>query len=274
MQLYQLSAGIIYTSGDAGAGWMDENHQSVGLSVCPVCGKSLSSEGETCDCSGRIDHKPFLALIASSRVELDKARLSLVSGRYEEVELHCKRALELYDGVFGDAQILRALSAIEVADFERAYELIQTLVEDNKKDELMDRLESAEKRDRAARERFNIALRNVREGRLDTVEEELLKAIELAPYLNAPYRLLIKTYIEAKRVENARSWIERARKRFPRDVSIIELEKTVYGEGESGGLGEPIASFFSVRSIGLLSLFQAVVLVVLVILLLVLISQR
>lgn len=197
-----------------------------GLDRCPVCGKPYAGEdGAVCDCPAKENASKFESLIAEARSILDSARYALGTGDYDKAARLAQSAAEKYDGVYQEALALQVRAAVKTADFALAYGLADALENEDEKAKFIGEIAEAEKRDVAAKERFNLALTAVREGRLKEAETELTEAISLAPYLAEPYRLLVKVYAEMNETEDARHYFRELELRFPGDPSLYELRR-------------------------------------------------
>lgn len=196
---------------------------SSGLDNCPVCGKPLEGESGVCECKGREEISGFEELIADARKDLGAARSALARGEYEDVELFATRAAEKYGETFQESLELRAFAAVKAADFARAAGLIDAIEESEKRDALTKELVDAKSKDKAAKERFNLALTAARDGKHKEAEVQLIEAISLAPYLPEPYRLLVKIYAEMNLMDDARHYFRELEHRFPGDPSHYEI---------------------------------------------------
>ena len=200
------------------------------LESCPVCGKPASDGVLACDCAERLDLAEFKNIIVAARAELDKARAFFAVEKFAEADAAAQHATELYDALYEDATALRIRIALDAAEFERAHELLKSLDNRDTRRELAARLDRAEMNDFAAKEHYNIALRSARREEHAYAIDEARRAVELAPYLSAPYRLLVKLHIETGALDDARHWFFRARGRFPNEDSIAVLEPLLYGD--------------------------------------------
>ncbi len=197
-----------------------------GLDVCPVCGMPYAGEeGAVCHCPAKEEASAFEILVAEARSALDSARYALGTGDYEKAGRLAQSAAEKYGGVYQDALALQVRAAVKIADFALAYGLADALESQDEKTKFIDEIAEAEKRDRAAKERFNLALTAAREARLKEAETELTQAISLAPYLAEPYRLLVKVYAEMNETEDARHYFRELERRFPGDPSLYEIRR-------------------------------------------------
>lgn len=211
---------------------MNTDATDVVFDSCPVCGNIAEDGSPTCGCNKRFDMNDYSNIILAARAELDKARTLYVTERYAEADAASIRAHELWDGLFEDSLALRIRIAIETAHFDQASELLASIEKGDLHKSLEKRIKEAILRDNAAKEHFNIALRSARRSEFKYAIEELLKAIELAPHLSSPYRLLVKIYLEIPDMDNARSWFKIARKKFKDESSITALEEAVYSDSQ------------------------------------------
>jgi tetratricopeptide (TPR) repeat protein len=207
---------------------MNTDAKDVVFDTCPVCGNKAFEGTPTCGCDKRFNMSDYHSIVLAARAELDRARSFFVTGRYSEADASCVRAYNLWDGLFEDSTALRIRIATESTQFDRAYELLPSIERSDLRQSLENRLNEVVFRDSAAKEHFNIALRSARRSEFRYSVDELLKAIDLAPYLSSPYRLLIKVYLEIGEQDNARIWYEFAKNRIANDSSIAAIEQAVY----------------------------------------------
>ncbi len=208
---------------------MNTDAGNVVFENCPVCGNREFNGTPKCICSKRFDMNDYKSIILAARLELDKARMLFVSEKYVEADTACVRAYELWDGLFEEAIALRVRIAIETAQFDTAFKLLPSIENRESNQALAEKLQKAVVRDNGAKEHYNIALRNARRSENAYAIEELYSAIELAPYLIEPYRLLIKVLILLGDYDRAQTWFELAQQRFGTEPSISALKREVFG---------------------------------------------
>lgn len=206
---------------------MNTDARDVVFETCPVCGNIEYNGTPKCICSKRFDLSEYKNIILAARSELDKARMLFVSEKYVEADSACVRAYELWDGLFEEAIALRVRIAIESAQFETAFKLLPSIENRELNQALVEKLQSAVVRENGSKEHYNIALRNARRSENEYAIEELYSAIELAPYLIEPYRLLIKVLLLQGDYDRAKTWFEHAQQRFGSEPSIATLKHEI-----------------------------------------------
>lgn len=233
-----------------------------GLDSCPVCGKPLHGLEGVCSCPARGETGEFEAIVASARADLDAARSALARGDYRDVELLASRAAEKYGEAFQDSLELRATAMIKSADFAGAASLIEAIEDVERRNIFKLDLTDAEGKDKAAKERFNLALTAARDGRLKEAETQLSEAVSLAPYLVEPYRLLVKVHASLDSMDDARYFFRAIETRFPGDPALFELRRLL---DEVSDFEEREAKFrYSPGTLGLMLAAAQIVLIIVI----------
>ncbi len=193
------------------------------LTECPVCHSALVGAEKTC-ASCTADLQPYRDLLAQANALMLEAYNAVLRGESGNARELGKRALEVSPLLSTQYPLLLARAALVERRHGEALQHALALPEGCEyRSEILEEAFLLQEAEVRGKEHYNLALTSARKGQWADASYHASRAMELAPYEEAAWRLAVKVALRGGRFAEAESLLAEAALRFPGEQYISKL---------------------------------------------------
>jgi tetratricopeptide (TPR) repeat protein len=196
--------------------------QQARLTDCPVChGAIAGAEAQCPSCSAEL--APYYVLLAQANSLIAEANNAALRGDTEKARELAKKVLEITPLLSAQAAEVQARAALLERRYEDAWALAQGMEAGESREYLLADVTAGFEDEEHGKEHYNLALTAARNGQLQAAARYIGRALELAPHLDAAWRLAVMIALKGGEFERAKEMLATASARFPADLYISGL---------------------------------------------------
>ena len=204
---------------------MDAALLAIRLTACPVCRGQVEPTAAQCAACGT-ELSPYREQVARATSLLAEGYNAVSRGDGRAANELALRALMETPLAAVQAEELQIRALLLEHDYTRAWERTQALPADLPvRTELLEEIAALHELEAKGKQHFNLALASARAGLWVDASFHCERALDLAPHLEAAWRLAVKVELKRGRYEVARMRLLEGQRRFPREPFLAQLAR-------------------------------------------------